>query len=129
MLLFIYGTLKRGGSNHAFMAGQRFVGTAATQPCYRLFDLGGYPGMVAASTGQGLGIEGEVWEVDAAALARLDALEETENGEYIREPILLDSAWHGPEVQGYRFLLSVAGCPELGSSWPVEGRAQMASEG
>lgn len=122
MLLFLYGTLKRGGSNHRFMAGQRFVGTAATQPCYSLFDLGGYPGMVGASPGAGRSIDGEVWEVDAAALARLDVLEDIENGEYIREPILLDSAWLGPEVQGYRFLLSVAGCPDLGSSWPVEGR-------
>ena len=28
--LFVYGTLKRGGSNHAHLAGQKFLGPART---------------------------------------------------------------------------------------------------
>ncbi|TAG31979.1 MAG: hypothetical protein EAZ36_02825, partial [Verrucomicrobia bacterium] len=31
-LVFVYGTLKRGGSNHAFMVGQRFIGLARHAP-------------------------------------------------------------------------------------------------
>lgn len=116
MLLFLYGTLKRGGSNHHFMKDQRWVANARTQPAYRLYDLGGYPGMVA-STEEGLSIEGEIWDVDAAALARLDELEDVAGGEYAREPVALLPPHQGLEVQGYRFLLSVTGKRELGTSW------------
>lgn len=116
MLLFLYGTLKRGGSNHHFMEGQRWVAEARTLPAYRLYDLGGYPGMVAAPA-EGRSIEGEVWEVDAAALARLDELEDVAGGEYAREPVPLLPPHAALEVQGYRFLLPVTGKRELGSSW------------
>jgi len=34
--IFVYGTLKRGGRNHHFMAGQQFVGEARTAPGYTL---------------------------------------------------------------------------------------------
>ena len=43
---------------------------ARTVPGYRLFDLGGYPGLVEHSTDRE-GVTGEVWSVDAAALRRL----------------------------------------------------------
>ena len=34
--LFVYGTLKRGGSNHAQLAGQKFIAEAHTMPGYTL---------------------------------------------------------------------------------------------
>ena len=45
-LIFVYGTLKKGGSNHHLMAGQKFLGAARTIPGFRLYDLGGHPGMI-----------------------------------------------------------------------------------
>ena len=67
-LVFVYGTLKRGLSNHGWLRGQTFEGEARTVPRYRMFDLGGYPGMVLADEGEGGAIEGEVWAVDEEGL-------------------------------------------------------------
>jgi len=104
--LFIYGTLKRGGSTTT-MAGQQFVSEAVTQPGYRLYDLGGYPGMVEAEGG--LGVEGELWDVDDECKARLDILEGIDEGEYVAEQVPLPP--HRDElVQGYLY------------RWPVSGR-------
>ena len=41
--VFVYGTLKRGGSNHSFLAGQRYLGPARTPPGFTLHSLGDYP--------------------------------------------------------------------------------------
>jgi len=82
-LIFVYGTLKRGCRNHHFLAGQKFVGEARTAPGFRLYDLGGHPGMVAQSDDTE-GVTGEIWEVDASALGRLDALEGLAEGMYRR---------------------------------------------
>jgi gamma-glutamylcyclotransferase (GGCT)/AIG2-like uncharacterized protein YtfP len=73
-LLFAYGTLKRGGRGHRWLARQRFVGEVATEAKYRLFDLGQYPGLVADDA-KGLAVKGELWEVDDACLAELDDYE------------------------------------------------------
>ena len=86
-LVFVYGTLKRGGKNHEWIENQRFVATARTLPFYRMFDLGGYPGMVRSA--DGLAIQGEIWQVDGPGLARLDLLEDIEGGEYERVAVEL----------------------------------------
>jgi gamma-glutamylaminecyclotransferase len=111
--IFVYGTLKSGGSNHRFLAGQRLVGTARTEPAFRLYQLDGYPGMVGAPGG--LSIEGEIWEVDAAALERLDELEGTAVGLYRRVPIHLLPPHHLLEVETYLCLQSMAGRRDLGT--------------
>ena len=116
MLLFLYGTLKRGGSNHGYLRGQRFVGVARTEARYRLYDLGGYPGLVEVEA-EGLSITGEIWEVDAEGLARLDELEDIEGGEYAREAVTLLEPHQDREVEVYRYLLPVKGCRELGTTW------------
>jgi gamma-glutamylcyclotransferase (GGCT)/AIG2-like uncharacterized protein YtfP len=73
-LLFVYGTLMRGGSRHATLAGQRFVGEARTEPRYGLLDLGDYPGLVPCETG-GRAVCGELYEVEGRMLPELDAVE------------------------------------------------------
>ena len=76
--LFVYGTLKRGFSNHAMLAGQEFVGAARTLPRYRLLDHGPHPCLVeAVQAGRSIG--GEIWNVDAATLDRLDEFEEVDH--------------------------------------------------
>jgi gamma-glutamylcyclotransferase (GGCT)/AIG2-like uncharacterized protein YtfP len=116
VLLFVYGTLKRGCSNHGQLEGQAFVGEARTAPGYRLFDVGGFPGLVpwAADTG---GVEGEVWETDGAGLARLDAFEGLAEGLYVRHPVPLQPPFAGTEVQAYVYPGSVDGCREVGPRW------------
>jgi gamma-glutamylaminecyclotransferase len=73
-LIFVYGTLKRGGRSHSFLAGQEFVGAVQTLPYYRLYDCGPYPCLVEDRS-HGVAVQGEVWRVDEATLQRLDAYE------------------------------------------------------
>lgn len=68
----MYGTLRRGGSNHALLARARFRGVARTPAAYTLFSLGAHPGM---GGGGSTAVLGELFEVDDDTLRRLDALE------------------------------------------------------
>jgi gamma-glutamylcyclotransferase (GGCT)/AIG2-like uncharacterized protein YtfP len=77
-LLFVYGTLKRGGSNHHWLQGADWRGRARLAG-HSLHSLGDYP---MAVPGRGV-VHGEVYAVDAAAFARLDRLEDVPN-EYNR---------------------------------------------
>jgi gamma-glutamylaminecyclotransferase len=116
-LVFVYGTLKRGGSNHSFLASQNFLGEARTAPGFRLYDLGGYPGMIARTAPGDTGVTGEVWSVDAPTLARLDRLEGIAEGLYRRERIALLPPFADQPVETYFYARSVAHAPELGDTW------------
>ncbi len=70
VLVFVYGTLKRGHGNHHWLADAPFRGEAEL-PDVVLHDLGPFP---MAVPGEGL-VRGEVYAIDAAALLRLDRLE------------------------------------------------------
>ena len=72
--LFVYGTLMRGGCRHELLANQRFLGPAHTTPHFALYDLCAYPGLVRCES-NGQSIEGELYEIDAEILPRLDAVE------------------------------------------------------
>lgn len=115
-LLFVYGTLKRGCSNHAQMAGQRFVGPARTVPGFRLYDLGGYPSLVADPADRD-GVKGEVWSIDEKGLKRLDRFEGVHTGLYRRTSIALQPPFADQHVQAYVSDNSVTGRPEIGSEW------------
>lgn len=115
-LVFVYGTLKRGGSNHHYMAGQKFLGIARTPPGYRLYDLGGHPGMILKSDDRD-GVTGEVWSVDAACLAQLDVLEGIAQGIYRRVPASLLPPFADQSVETYLYAQSVAGRRDIGSTW------------
>jgi len=116
-LVFVYGTLKRGCSNHPVLAGQTFLGEARTAPGYRLHHLGDYPGMITAPDDT-LGVAGEVWSVDAVALARLDAFEGTAEGLYRREPVKLLPPFADRSVDTYLYARPVADRPLIaGGIW------------
>ena len=117
--MFIYGTLKRGGSNHHYMEGQQFVDVAQTQPAYRLYDMGGFPGMVPDGHGTGLSIEGEVWDVSDECLKKLDVLEAVDEGEYLYEVVPLLPPFDQEQIMGYRYARPVDGRPDLGTRWPI----------
>jgi len=115
-LVFVYGTLKRGGRNHRYMAGQKFLGPARTPPGFRLYDLGGHPGMIPKSDDRE-GVTGEVWSVDAACLAQLDILEGLTLGLYRRVPASLLPPFADEPVETYLYAQSVEGRPDIGSTW------------
>jgi len=115
-LVFVYGTLKRGGCNHSYLAGQRFVGQTRSVSGFTLYALTGYPGLVCDPLDE-QGVRGELWEVDAAALGNLDVLEGLEEGLYRRGPIPLWGEFSGLEVETYYYLRSLAGRRHLGAEW------------
>lgn len=115
--VFVYGTLKRGGSNHRFLAGQHYLGEARTAPGYTLYSLGDYPGMVR-SADPAHTVTGEIWSVDAACLTQLDALEGVDEGLYTRELIPLATPPFATEpVATYLYARNLAGRPHLGATW------------
>ncbi len=117
-LLFVYGTLKRGGNNHAFLAGQAFVAAARTLAGFRLYELDGYPGMVTAPDDTE-GVTGELWMVDRPALQRMDELEGVAEGLYRRAPVPLLPPHHQALAETYLYARSIAGRKVIGSSWPI----------
>jgi gamma-glutamylaminecyclotransferase len=117
-LLFVYGTLKRGCRNHRHLGGQTFVGPARTVPGFTLYDLGGYPGIAADPAA--VGVTGEIWTVDAAALARLDAFEGVHEGLYRRAPIALQTPsgeTAAATADAYFPTVDLAGRPHVGAEW------------
>lgn len=76
-LVFVYGTLRRGGSNHFRLAGAEFVtGGTITGRMYR---INWYPGLVLDAAGDE--IHGEVYSADPELLAALDIFEGISAGE------------------------------------------------
>lgn len=71
--IFVYGTLRRGATNHRVLAqtGARFERVARTAPRYDVTELGPYPALVRGARA----IEGEVWAVDEHGTADLDRFE------------------------------------------------------
>ena len=116
--IFVYGTLKRGGSNHVFLRRQRFLGEARTVPGFVLYSLGDYPGMVRAP-GDTAGVTGELWVVDDDCLAELDRLEGLAEGLYERIDVLLAPNVHAGSAQTYLYLRQLDGLQAIGSTWPV----------
>ena len=114
--LFVYGTLKRGCKNHRHLAGQIYVGDARTASGFRLYDLGSYPGMVADPTDLD-GVTGELWDVDAAALAHLDGFEGVAEGLYRRELVRLESSSGFDTAHAYLYARPVAHLPVIGTTW------------
>ncbi len=104
-LLFVYGTLMRGGVRHWLLADQRFLGEARTLPQYRLHDLGAYPGMVRRD-GDGQAVAGELYGVAVSRVLELDA-EEGAPGLFRREAVAVEGC-DGP-VFGYLYQRSVEG--------------------
>lgn len=84
-LVFIYGSLRRGGSNHFRMAGAEFIASGTITG--RMYRIDWYPGLVLDEAGDE--IHGEVYSVGPELLSALDVFEgfsagETQGSEYRR---------------------------------------------
>lgn len=81
-LVFVYGTLRQGESNHHFLQSSQMLGSFITASEYALYDLGAYPALIKGHQS----ITGEVYMIDEATLMQLDILEDIPV-EYRRETI------------------------------------------
>ena len=98
-LLFVYGTLRRGGSNDIarIAPAARFAGMARIRG--RLYDLGAYPALLP-DAGAGW-VAGELYTIPDAAWPALDALEEPvtpqrPDGEYFKITATVEDADGAP---------------------------------
>lgn len=114
ILVCVYGSLRRGWALHGHLATARHVGDGTVRG-FVMYDLGAYPAVVAHSDPRAT-IRGEVYEVDAATLRRLDRVE-SEGSLYHRRvvPVRLDS---GDVVQAHIYAMRPAMVREMGA-WPV----------
>lgn len=76
--VFVYGTLKKGGYNHHYLANAKYLGKAQTMSAYSMIgkDMA-FPYLlrVTPTASGGHFIQGEVYEVNNTTLASLDRLE------------------------------------------------------
>lgn len=73
LVLFAYGSLRRGEPDHEILGDARFLGTKLTEPRYRLVDLSVYPAMIEVP---GYCVFGELYEITREIRRRLDVLKE-----------------------------------------------------
>jgi len=75
LLLFVYGTLKRGKKNHYALMNAHYLNESCTSPDYLLVDLGHYPGMVEKQQ-DGFSVQGELFKISYELLVELDKIED-----------------------------------------------------
>ncbi|WP_067929355.1 gamma-glutamylcyclotransferase family protein [Alicyclobacillus shizuokensis] len=121
MLVFVYGTLREHEQNHHLLAGSKIVARQA-RVRGRLYDTGeGYPALLEDPEAW---THGEVYDVSAAVLLRLDELEEYhgpgEDNLYNRVlmPVQTDAGEMAAQVYVYADASAAAGFPEVaGGDW------------
>ncbi|MCG8043516.1 MAG: gamma-glutamylcyclotransferase family protein [Candidatus Thiodiazotropha taylori] len=94
--VFVYGTLRKNQVNHDLLSSATYLGDHQTQPVYKMFHLGSYPGVVKSGS---TSISGEVYLVDALTMSQLDRLEGYPNA-YTRE--LIPTPWGQAWIYLYR---------------------------
>jgi len=107
-LVFVYGTLRRGGSNDIAQLGQRAQWLGRGRVRGQLFDLGAYPGLVLGGPDW---VVGELYGVDSSAQAWLDELEEVwpqRSGEYRRVQALVSREGQSCRALVYEMDRSIA---------------------
>jgi gamma-glutamylaminecyclotransferase len=103
--IFAYGTLKQGFRNFHVNRGVRVAGDFVTVQAYPLYVIGpfGLPWMLN-EPGRGHCVVGQVFEVDASALAAMDALERLdEPGWYVRRCLAVVPARGGPAFDAFAY--------------------------
>ena len=116
-LLFIYGTLKRGDVRTSLLDGQAYLGQVKTAPHYRLYSVGDYPALVEAAPLNlpGRSIHGELWQIDATCLTRLDEEEGVDEGLYERCAVELIGS--PARATTYLYRQPIAGLVDCGDRW------------
>ena len=117
-MIFVYGTLRKGGSNHFRLDDSEFRGEAWVLG--HLYPIDWYPALLLDE--EGIPVRGEVYEVERDMLRKLDSFE---GGEYerLKSPVHLKD---GGEVEAwlYEYREKVEGLREL---VPADWVSHMAS--
>ena len=114
LLLFTYGTLKRGEKNHPAIMGDMYLRETSTSRNYMLVDLGPYPGMIEKPI-DGFSVKGELFEIPFYLLEVLDKIEGSPNL-FKLEPITLAD---GSKAFAYLYKQNIDGAKILyGGIWP-----------
>jgi gamma-glutamylcyclotransferase (GGCT)/AIG2-like uncharacterized protein YtfP len=92
VLVFVYGSLKRGFRHHDVLGAAVFMRALRTAPGFRLVRYGSYPALVP-SEDSSESVSGELYQVDASDLPRLDQFEDVPEL-YQRESIPLEDGTH-----------------------------------
>lgn len=114
-MVFVYGTLRRGGSNDFRMAESRFVAEGTVRG--RLYRIDWYPGFVADENAGP--VAGEIFLADAETIAALD---EFEGCEYRRVRIAVEvreEAGAASKVQAWiwEWLGATSESQRIGGDW------------
>lgn len=88
-LIFCYGTLKSGYSNHGLIHESEFVGRATTINKYTMYSNGNFPYVCYLEDEDNYTISGEVYKVSPETLQRVDRLEGHPTF-YHRKPIMVE---------------------------------------
>lgn len=103
-LIFTYGTLKQGFSNHALLQDMMATGDATFLGSHRTLNrlplvCGPYRvPFLLNLPGRGQRVSGELYAVSTAALAKMDELEGVSRGHYERLPIEIEFESAGDET-------------------------------
>ena len=110
--LFVYGSLKEGFPNFHVNQGRRLPGEFRTLQPYPLYLVAGRLPCLLPAPGEGLQVQGQLFEVTADELALMDALERVgQPGGYRRELIevqRMGAAAAGEVIAAYAYLQSPA---------------------
>ena len=71
--VFVYGTLRRGESNHHWLRGARFLQHWTTPAWFTLYDIGPCPVLCDQGNQR---VRGEIYRVSSRGMALLDRLED-----------------------------------------------------
>ena len=105
--IFVYGTLKRGYNMERIAKAPVFL-AEATLFYYKIFSLGGYPGITKVHDSNSF-VSGEVWEVSDDDLRRLDYYEGSGYARKTVKVLMDDKA----EVECFTYVYKYAGVTEV----------------
>lgn len=75
MIVFVYGTLRKGFGNHYLLRTSEYLGEFRQPVHFDMVDMGAYPGLVETNTPFSSTITVEAYKIDKETLKRLDNLE------------------------------------------------------
>lgn len=113
MNMFVYGTLKKGHSNHKLLKRSTYIGEATIEG-YCIYDLGFYPGIKVEEGSQ---VAGELYEITDQVLKDLDRLEG--EGYLYKREMTEARLMNGERIETavYVYNQSVKGKRKLSKTW------------
>src|SRR5436309_5661859 len=107
--VFVFGTLKRGFPLHHGLAGAAFLGACRTVQRFPMFVAGPwFAPMMMNEPGVGQRVVGELYEIDAAGLARIDAMESIGQPGNFRIPVDVEPVDGGAPCAAFAYMKSRA---------------------